>query len=184
MDSYYELPFKVKQILMHNERFFAIDECGQLQWSEKGRIDRWYVTPTDVTYYGSKYNMPDAGWWGFVDEPIVRIEASEQGLIVITTEKRYLFTGDSYGEYKMETIRLTMEEIKGCPFCGGAGDIWEREDVLGLNGTVEFTNGVYHYAPIDAKVWVADCSECDCVIGENFKSREEAITAWNRRVPE
>ena len=75
-----------------------------------------------------------------------------------------------------------MEEIKDCPFCGAAGDIWEREVVLGLEGNNCMTNGVYHYEHIDAKVWVSDCSECNCVIGENYKSREEAIAAWNRRV--
>lgn len=77
-----------------------------------------------------------------------------------------------------------MEEIKACPFCGAAGDIWEREVVTGYDDTITQTGEVLHYSYTKEKVWVADCSECNCVIGENYKSREEAIAAWNRRVPE
>ena len=85
----------------------------------------------------------------------------------------------------METIGLTMEEIKVCPFCGSAGDIWKRlvwcrgGDIIREENRVMV---VVTESVLEEPRWVADCSECDCVIGENFKSMEEAIAAWNRRV--
>ena len=78
-----------------------------------------------------------------------------------------------------------MEEIKACPFCGAAGDIYSRNVVCGIDDIVREENRVM--VVVSERIstetrWVADCSECDCVIGENFKSREEAVAAWNRRV--
>ena len=78
-----------------------------------------------------------------------------------------------------------MTEIKPCPFCGGAGDIYLRNVVCRIDDIVREENRVMvvveEYVSTEIR-WVADCSECDCVIGENFKSREEAIEAWNRRI--
>ena len=78
-----------------------------------------------------------------------------------------------------------MEEPKPCPFCGAPGDVWSRDVVCGLHDVVREENMVAviveEYVEEETR-WVADCSGCDCVIGEHFKTKEEAIAAWNKRV--
>jgi Lar family restriction alleviation protein len=79
--------------------------------------------------------------------------------------------GVRYDEYatSFDAINLPLDgwtkyevEIKKCPFCGGNADIRKRES--------DYTS-----------IWVADCSRCDCVIGEHFHTKEDAIDAWNKR---
>jgi hypothetical protein len=47
---------------------------------------------------------------------------------------------------------------KACPFCGHPADIYKHDGQ-----------------------WVADCSNCDCVRGDNFDTEEQARKQWNDR---
>lgn len=67
---------------------------------------------------------------------------------------------------------MSGEELKPCPFCGGKADIWKKQYPNG------YIDGVWK----TRTTWVADCSVCDCVCSEIFKTKKEAIEAWNRRV--
>ncbi len=51
------------------------------------------------------------------------------------------------------------EELKPCPFCGGNASM--RLYYKGLYGV--------------------RCDSCDSRVGQVFKTREDAIAAWNRR---
>ena len=67
-------------------------------------------------------------------------------------------------------------ELKPCPFCGGDGVILARTKQV-------FDNSI-GYIPL--------CTDCGCTVGSNidteftaytdFKTEQEAIEAWNRRV--
>ena len=55
------------------------------------------------------------------------------------------------------------EELKSCPFCNGVAYLTH----------VEFNDGDVYYNP--------NCSECNCGWKENYETKDEAITAWNKR---
>jgi hypothetical protein len=59
-----------------------------------------------------------------------------------------------------EANRATLERVLlPCPFCGDPGNLWRSSDDR----------------------WGADCDNCGCELSSPDKSREGAITAWNRR---
>jgi Lar family restriction alleviation protein len=60
-------------------------------------------------------------------------------------------------------------ELKPCPFCGG-----EAETKMYLWG---------HHAETHAPIWCyyVYCVSCDAMTDNIFKSKKEAIAAWNRR---
>lgn len=58
-----------------------------------------------------------------------------------------------------------MEELKPCPFCGGAAVVKKVPDTLVLPWYVRCDNA-------DCSMWVATC---------NRNTQEEAIWLWNRR---
>jgi hypothetical protein len=76
-----------------------------------------------------------------------------------------------------------MDELKPCPFCGAKADIYSRHEVWTETTNMRTENGTWKYDTIEMGCvrWVADCSECDCVIGERFATEEDAIKAWNKR---
>ena len=51
------------------------------------------------------------------------------------------------------------KELKHCPFCGGTATVWQNYGGL----------------------WFVECYECSCFLGNEFKTKEEAIDAWNTR---
>jgi Lar family restriction alleviation protein len=53
-----------------------------------------------------------------------------------------------------------MTELKPCPFCGGKAETYD-----------------YYF-----NEWYIGCVECSCDLGV-FDTKEEAIEAWNKRVP-
>ena len=56
-----------------------------------------------------------------------------------------------------------MTEVKKCPFCGGEAQVYsDTIDALG-----------------DFTVWRVQCYQCRAIIQR--KTREKAITDWNRR---
>lgn len=70
-----------------------------------------------------------------------------------------------------------MKELKPCPFCGAKADIYSKDRLIRICCQSE-DETVHEFET----VWVADCSECNCVVGETFKTKEQAIATWNRRV--
>jgi len=52
-------------------------------------------------------------------------------------------------------------EILPCPFCGGKAIAEDRSDL--------------HSA------WLIGCDRCDCVMDVYYRTKEEAVEAWNRR---
>ena len=54
-----------------------------------------------------------------------------------------------------------MSELKCCPFCGGEAEM--------LN-----------YSPTE---WLVHCIECDGMVENWRKTKQEAIEQWNRRTP-
>lgn len=54
-----------------------------------------------------------------------------------------------------------MTELRKCPFCGGEAEI-----------------STYYFIE-----WYIGCGECSCDLGV-FDTKEEAIEAWNKRVPQ
>jgi Lar family restriction alleviation protein len=53
-----------------------------------------------------------------------------------------------------------MTELRKCPFCGGEAETYS-----------------YYF-----NEWYIGCRECSCDLGV-FDTKEEAIEAWNKRVP-
>ena len=125
MDSHYEIPFKVKQLLYWQDRYWAIDESGTLRWSEKYCLDKWYTESKD-----GKYRTTDAGWWEIPGEPIIKICVSKKGLLVTTGESLYRFTGDSIETYSMNRIgdRSTEERWYGRYIEGVGIVLMSKED--------------------------------------------------------
>ena len=110
MNTHYEIPFLVKQLLYWQDRYWAIDEQGLLRWSEKNRLDRWYQEESE-----GKYITTDAGWWEIPNEPITRIGITHNGLLITTEKSLYKFTGDSIDTYSMRKMvdRSTEEHTYG-----------------------------------------------------------------------
>lgn len=73
-----------------------------------------------------------------------------------------------------------MTEIKPCPFCGADGDIYQHE--YKVTYAVPHPTLDDYFKWVSKYEWVADCSNCNCVVGEHFNNEEDAIKAWNRRV--
>ena len=83
----------------------------------------------------------------------------------------------AFGEHVSLPIR--MEGLKPCPFCGARGDVYR---IATTRSTLKWDEDGEEYDTFTIlERWVADCYECDCVIGENFFTEKEAIAAWNRR---
>lgn len=63
-----------------------------------------------------------------------------------------------------------MTELRKCPFCGGEATVSEIQDT--------WQNDTGH--------WYILCDECSCCLGGygEFTTEEEAIEAWNKRVPQ
>lgn len=59
-----------------------------------------------------------------------------------------------------------MEELLPCPFCGGKAEIFDYDP----------DNDVGYHEP-----YTAQCSNECCCLGKDFRTREEAAEAWNRR---
>ena len=55
---------------------------------------------------------------------------------------------------------MTEQKLKPCPFCGGKAETY----------------------PYYFNEWYIGCGECSCDLGV-FDTKEEAIEAWNKRVP-
>ena len=134
MNSHYELPFKVKQLLFWQDRYWAIDENGILRWSEAHDIYNWYTKPKEGTF-----QKTDAGWWKIEDESIERIAVSTKGLLVRTEKSQYLFTGNTIETYNMEKIgEIPTDEHWYGRFVDGVGLVimtkedWEKskEEVI------------------------------------------------------
>ena len=62
-----------------------------------------------------------------------------------------------------------MSELKPCPFCGGKGVFIKGS--RSIHGDNPYTFAVH-------------CAECRANNGEFFRTKEEAIAAWNRRAYE
>ena len=64
----------------------------------------------------------------------------------------------------MEKVRMEMEKLKPCPFCGGKAEmlISEYED--------------------SRKEYLVACTECDGIVERWRETEEEAVEQWNRRV--
>ena len=56
---------------------------------------------------------------------------------------------------------VEQQELKRCPFCGGEAETY----------------------PYYFNEWYIGCRECSCDLGV-FDTKEEAIEAWNKRVPQ
>jgi Lar family restriction alleviation protein len=73
---------------------------------------------------------------------------------------------------KVRRLRGMENELKPCPFCGG-----EAEHKMYFWG-----NHTKTHKPIWC--YYIFCAECGAMTDNIFKTEEEAITAWNRRVKE
>lgn len=62
-------------------------------------------------------------------------------------------------------------ELKPCPFCGGKAII---------NEIPPHTHGLAKFMPDCSGEVFIECTNCTCGISAN--SKNEAITAWNRRM--
>lgn len=58
----------------------------------------------------------------------------------------------------LEYVPRSIPTDKPCPFCGYPPDIYKNKGF-----------------------WIADCSHCNCVAGESYKTEQEARDAWNKR---
>ena len=56
---------------------------------------------------------------------------------------------------------MTAPELKPCPFCGGAADIWRAHE--------------------GRTAWIACMGKCVVLVSKEYLSDDEAIAAWNRR---
>lgn len=67
-------------------------------------------------------------------------------------------------------LQSKEEELDSCPFCGGAGRVLEHKFRIPerRHKDCEATYGV-------------ECVSCLCKTWQFFKTREEAINAWNKR---
>lgn len=65
----------------------------------------------------------------------------------------------------MAEDKVTTEELKRCPFCGGYASLISEYDV-------ESDQGFYYVY----------CTKCGVEQGYYSKTQEEAIEKWNRRV--
>ena len=63
-----------------------------------------------------------------------------------------------------ETSYVDEEELIPCPFCGG--EPWLEQ--------TEYSSGDTWYSP--------QCSNCKCMWGESYETKEEAVFVWNERV--
>ena len=63
----------------------------------------------------------------------------------------------------MEKVRMEMEKLKPCPFCGGKAEmlISEYKD--------------------SRKEYLAACTECDGMVERWRETEKEAAEQWNRR---
>lgn len=59
-----------------------------------------------------------------------------------------------------------MENLLPCPFCGGEAEIFDYDP----------ENEVGFHEP-----YTVQCSNQCCCLGKDFRTREEAAEAWNRR---
>ena len=92
-----------------------------------------------------------------------------------------------------------MADLKPCPFCAGEAVIHERWDSLSkfvekkkeipktakFIRSVKYANGKLYYEYRE-KVFIPQCCDSGCVgrSQKPFKSRAEAIEAWNLRAGE
>jgi len=90
--EYIETPFKVRQMITHCGRYFAIDEDGRLQWSRGDSITRWFRKEEQE----GELTNNSAGWWSLSGEKMVSLKSVLMGL-EITTESgaKYVLTGNS-----------------------------------------------------------------------------------------
>ena len=64
----------------------------------------------------------------------------------------------------MEKVRMEMEKLKPCPFCGGKAEMLINE---------------YRDS---RKEYLAACTECDGMVERWRETEKEAVEQWNRRV--
>ena len=94
------------------------------------------------------------------------VEADNRNILIGTIanalEDVILHAGIKYNGFGIENLEEIKEELKCCPFCGGAATVGEV-----IPG------------------WYKVCCKNDncigCNTGKNYQLREEAIEAWNRR---